>query len=185
VRDATIARSYAEALLDVGRRHRQEEAFADALLAVAALLRAEPRIRTFLETPKIELAEKRRVLRDALAGQVPPLLLNFLYVVLDKRRHRLIPAIADAYRDLVDEHLGRLHVQVTLAREPAADARADIGQRLSGILGRTAVPVVVVDPAILGGIIVRYRDRVLDGSLRRRLLALRTRMVAADLNVAG
>jgi F-type H+-transporting ATPase subunit delta len=185
VRDTTIARGYAEALLEVGRRHGLEEDFAEGLATVATLLRAEPRIRTFLETPKIELADKRRVLGEALGGQVPPLLLNFFYVVLGKRRQRLIPEIAHAYRDLVDEHLGRIHVQVTLAREPDAGTRGEIGRRLSGLLGRTVVPVVSVDPALLGGVVVRYRDRVLDGSLRRRLLALRTRMVEADLTVAG
>src|SRR5690606_15663555 len=104
VRDSTIARSYAEALLALGQRHDQAEAFATAIDDMAAILEAEPGLSRFLETPKVEPEEKKRVLKMALQGRVPPLFLNFLLVVFDKRRQRLIREIAREYRTLLDEH---------------------------------------------------------------------------------
>lgn len=174
-----IARSYADALFVLGERHGQLESFGSALESLAALLEEEPRLRVFLESPKVEPAEKKRVLIGALERRVPPLFLNFLLVVLDKRRQRLLEAIAQEYHALLDEHLGRIHVQVMLAREPDERTEQEIASELSRLLGRRVIPHVRVQPQILGGIVVRYGDRVMDGSLRRRLIALRHRLLEA------
>lgn len=182
MRDSTIARNYADALFALGERHAQLEPYGAALALVVEVLEQEPRLRLFLETPKVEPSEKKRVLSEALQGQIPPLVLNFLLVVLDKRRQRLIPQIAREYRALLDESLGRLYAEVTLAREPDERTEREIAAELSEALGKTVIPHVQVDPSILGGIIVRYGDRVLDGSLRRRLVTLRRRMLGAELS---
>jgi len=181
VRETTVARSYAEALFELGRRHDQLEVYADALDVVTGLLDTQPTIRTFLESPTVEPAAKKGVLTDALGDRVPRPFLNFLLVVIDKRRQRLLPEIAREYHSLLDEHLGRLHVQVTLAREPDARTGDEIKTALSAALGRTVVPHFRVDPRIIGGMIVRYGDRVLDGSLRSRLNSLRRQLMAAEL----
>jgi F-type H+-transporting ATPase subunit delta len=181
VRDATVARSYAEALFALGEKHGAHDDFAQGLNTLTSLLDADPRIRSFLETPKIDLTLKRHALRGALAEQVSPLFMNFVLVVLQKRRQRLLRGIAAAYRDLLDEKLGRLHVQVTLAHEPDETTEQAVITELSRILGRTVIPHISVDPALLGGIVVRYGDRVMDGSLRHRLVSLRHRLVEAAL----
>ncbi|HEX6940013.1 MAG TPA: ATP synthase F1 subunit delta [Longimicrobiales bacterium] len=181
MREATVARSYAEALFEIGERHGLRQAFDSAVDGFAALLDEEPMLRAFLESPKVETEEKKRVLKRALEDRVPALFLNFLMVVLDKRRQRLLREIAREYHALLDERLGRLHVQVTLAREPDERAEQEIAAELSKILGRQVIPHVQVNPQILGGIVVRYGDRVLDGSLRRRLVSLRRRLVEAAL----
>ncbi len=116
-------------------------------------------------------------LREALQDRVPQRFLNFLMVVLDKRRQRILAEMGVAYRALLDQHLGRLNVRVTLAHEPNERMEEDITAELSRILGRRVVPRFDIDPAILGGIVVRYGDRILDASLRRRLITLRTRLL--------
>jgi F-type H+-transporting ATPase subunit delta len=172
-----VARSYAEALFELGQRHGAHDAFAHGLNTLTLLLESDPRIRGFLETPKIAVALKKRALRGALGGEVSPLFMNFVLVVLDKRRQRLLHGIAAAYRDLLDEKLGRLHVDVTLAHEPDEAAEQAIIAELTRITGRTVIPHIKVDPTLLGGIIVRYGDRVMDGSLRRRLISMRHRLL--------
>ncbi len=181
MRESIVSGSYAAALFDLARREGQEQTYARALRDVAGLVAADRRIRDFLASPKIEIAAKKRALQQALGGQVPPLFLNFLMVVLDKRRQRLLPDIAAAYDLLLDEHLGRVHVEVTLAHEPDAAETADVTARLSILLGKTVVASIRSDKDILGGIVVRYGDRVLDGSLRRRLLSMRGRMLNAPV----
>jgi F-type H+-transporting ATPase subunit delta len=176
VRDTTVARNYAETLFMLAGKHGQHDEFASALSTVVALLDSDPRVRQFLETPKIEVARKKAALTAALGSQLPPLFMNFLLVVLDKRRESLIGTIAETYNSLLDEHLGRLHAQVTLAHRPDAAAERQITDELSRALGRQVIPHIRVDEQILGGIVVRYGDHVLDGSLRRRLLSLRNRL---------
>lgn len=177
MRDSTVARSYAEALFEAARGSGNERAFADAFEAIEKLLRSDPRVVTFLATPKISAAAKKQVLRTTLRDVVPQRFLNFLMVVLDQRRQRILPEMGDAYRLLLDEHLGQLHVRVTLAHEPNERTEEEIVSELSRILGRRVVPSIEVDPAILGGIVVRYGDRILDASLRRRLVNLRHRLL--------
>ncbi|MBI4543989.1 MAG: ATP synthase F1 subunit delta [Gemmatimonadetes bacterium] len=183
MRGAMVARSYAQALLALGERRDQLEPFGLALEELAAQLEAEPRLRQFLESPKIDPAEKKRVLQQALEERAPPLFLSFLQLLIDKRRQRLLAAIAGEYHALLDERSGRVQATVTLAREPDERMEQEIAADLSRILGKTVVPRVQVHPQILGGIVVRYGDRLLDGSLRRRLRALRRRLLDAQLPV--
>jgi len=181
VRNPTLARNYAEALFELGERHGAHGEYLGAATLLTEVLEGNPRVRQFLETPKIETRAKQQALRQALTGRVPELFLNFLLVVLAKRRQRLLPEIGREYAALLDEKLGRLHVQVTLAHQPDADATDRIAAELTRILGLAAIPHVRVDPAIIGGIIVRYGDRILDASIRRRLSSLRGRLLDVAL----
>lgn len=180
MRDTTVARNYAEVLFEIGEKHGLLDSFVASFNALESAVAADRRIRQFLESPQIETSAKKQALRKAL-GSANPLFINFLLVVLDKRRQRLLFEIASEYRALVDEKLGRAHVQVTLAHEPDAKAQAEITRQLSRVLGRNVIPHVTINREILGGIIVRYGDRVLDGSLRRRLVSLRNRLLQAEL----
>ncbi len=105
--------------------------------------------------------------------------MRFLQALVSHRRQMLIPAIAHAYNDLVDEVEGRVHAAVTVAREADDADRALIATQLSRALGKDVVPHFVVNPAILGGVVVRVGDTVLDGSVRRRLSILKTSMLGS------
>lgn len=180
MRDSTVSRSYAEALFELGEREGDQEAFARAVDALAELL-ASDKVRRFLETPKIPLQAKKEAAKRVLAGRFPASLVTFVLVVLDKRRQRLLTEIAMQYQTLLDEKLGRVRVDVTLASEPDERLEEEIAAELSRLLGRTAIPQIRVDEAILGGIVVRYGDKLLDGSLRRQLLALRRRLMDTEI----
>lgn len=181
MRDRTVARNYAEALFELALRHEGLEAFGAALSLVAGLIDEDPRLRQFLETPRIDAGPKKDALRKALEGQVPPMLLNFLLVVIDKRRQRLIGSIATEFAALVDDHENRVHVDVTVAR-PLDEATGKLlDERLSRLLGKTAVSHVRVDPSIIGGVVIRAGDTIYDGSLRRRLGSMRRQLMTASL----
>jgi len=183
VRDTTVARSYAQALFALGERKQLHDNFVSSLSELEAALHAEPTLLAFLASPKIAAAAKKEALRKALEGRADPLFLNFLMVLVDKRRQRLLLEISREYQTLLDERLGRLHVQVTLARQPDERMRTELTEQLGRSLGREVIPNIHVNGEILGGIIVRYGDRVLDGSLRRRMLSLRRRLLDAGLPI--
>ncbi len=181
MRDETVARNYAETLFELAKRNDALEGFGAAIDTVAGLLEENPKLRLFLETPRIDDAEKKRVVKKALADSLPRLVVNFVLVTIDKRRQRLLRAIAQQYHALLDAHMGREHVQVTVAR-PVDDAtRRVITERLSAALGKEAIPHVRVQPEIIGGLVVRTGDTIYDGSVRRRLETMKRRLLQADL----
>ena len=185
MRDETVARNYAETLLDVAERHEGLEAFGDGIQVVARLIDENPSFKIFLETPRIAASQKKEVLRSVLGDALPATLTNFLLVTIDKRRQRLLRAIAEEYQTLVDQRLGRMRVEVTLARPIDARALAELQQRLSVLIDREAIPQVRVKPRILGGVVVRAGETIYDGSLRRRLDGMRRRLLASDLPPLG
>jgi F-type H+-transporting ATPase subunit delta len=184
VRAEIIARNYAETLLTLAERHGGTgglEAFGQAADSLAALVQGDPRMRQFLETPRISPDEKKRALQLALGGRAPEMFIRFVMVLTDKRRQALLPEIAAAYRGLVDERMGRVRVQVTISHAPDAALQAEIGNTLADRLGKTVIPTFAVDPELLGGMVVRVGDQILDGSLRTRAAQLRRRLLAVDL----
>lgn len=185
MRDETVARKYAEALFDLAQRHEGLATFHEGIEMIARLVEEEPRLRAFLETPRIDADAKKAVLRKAFGGRVPPMLLNFLLITIDKRRQRLLGRIAVEFASLLDEHENRVHVDVTVARTLDDSTAAALGTRLSTLLNKTAVPHYRVDPGILGGVVVRAGDTIYDGSLRRRVETMRRQLMAAALPASG
>jgi F-type H+-transporting ATPase subunit delta len=181
VRDETVARNYAETLFELASRNDALEAYGDAIETVARLLEENPKLRLFLETPRIDDTDKKDVVRKAFGDVLPKLVVNFVLVTIDKRRQRLLQSIAEQYHALLDAHMGREHVQVTVAR-PVDDAtREAIAEKLSAALGKKAIPHVRVQPGIVGGVVVRTGDTIYDGSVRRRLETMRRRLLQAEL----
>ena len=177
MRQSTIARNYAEALLELARRAKDLRGWGTLLEGVADAMRRDAKLRAFLETPRVDTATKNGVLRKALTDRAPAKFVRFIESVVSHRRQMLIPTIAVEYMDLVDQAENRLHANVTLARESDAKATAMIADRLSKVFKKEVVPHVTVDPRILGGVVVRVGDTVMDGSVRRKLGLLRRQML--------
>lgn len=178
MRSPLVARNYADTLFALARRRGggAAEEYGGGLDELASLLQREPRIRAFLETPRVDLEAKRAALCEALGGRVPPTLLHFLLVVLEKRRQGSLGEIAEAYQALVDEAHGRARAEVTLAEPPDDALRSEIVAALERRLGKQVVASWRTDRDLLGGVVVRVGDQILDGSVRRRLGDLRGRM---------
>ena len=177
---AIIARNYAETLLELAERTGGEEAvdsYGRTLEEVAELLRREASVRRFLETPRVTTDERKRAVRAAFEDRVPGPFLRFLLVVIEKRRQRLLREIAAEYAELIDERRGRVRAHVTLAREGDEALRSEIVAGLQERLGKTVVATFAVDPAIVGGVLIRVGDQLYDGSLRRRIAGLRRAMM--------
>jgi F-type H+-transporting ATPase subunit delta len=175
--ESTIGRNYAEALLALARKDGDIEEYGELLNAIAAAVRDDQTLRTFLESPKLAASQKIDILQKALARKVPRLFLRYIETVIQKRRQMLIPAIASEYQVLLDEAENRLHANVTVAREPGEPERDALARQLSRVFGKRVVPHIHTNPAILGGVIVKVGDTVMDGSVRKRLSVLKQRML--------
>jgi F-type H+-transporting ATPase subunit delta len=170
---ATVGRNYAETLLALAEKTRDATGWGTMINDVASAVRRDRTLQRFLASPKIAPRHKKQVLAKALADRVPRIFLRYLELLIDNRRQTLIGEIATAYNDLLEAREGRVHAEVTVARDIDTDGQGAIARDLSRALGKTVVPHLSVDPAILGGLVVRVGDTVIDGSVRRRLALLR------------
>jgi F-type H+-transporting ATPase subunit delta len=178
MREPTIARNYAEALVSLAQKANDLGGWGTMISDVADAIARDERLRLFLESPRIDVGTKNEVIAKAFQDRMPRLFVRFLQSVIRHRRHALIPQIAIEYHALVDEIEGRVHAQVTVSREPDSKLEKVVAERLSHVLGKSVVPHFQVDEAILGGTVIRIGDMVMDGSVRRRLARLRQRMLA-------
>jgi F-type H+-transporting ATPase subunit delta len=177
MRDSTIARNYAETLLELARRAEDTAGWGKLIRDVAAGVEADVTLRHFLESPKISEAQKNEVFFQALGDRVPRHFLRFLQTLVRKRRQMLIPQISVEYDNLLDIHEGRVHASVTVATAVSDSEMSDIARQLSRVVGKTVVPHMHVNPEILGGVVVKMGDTVMDGSVRRRLARLKGQML--------
>jgi F-type H+-transporting ATPase subunit delta len=170
IRD-TAAKRYAQAAFEIAReRNSLEKWSADLGLVVLAM--ADPQAAAILSSTKLALVDRYRLLEAILVG-IDPLVMNLAKLLVAKGRVDVAPQVVEAYRDLVDEHSGVAHARVVTA-VPLADAeQRAVEKRLSQITGKKVIAHLEVEPAILGGLVARVGDRLIDGSTRSKLLALK------------
>ena len=176
MQDISVSRNYAEALLALATDANARDEWASLIHGVAGAIESDAVVKRFLQAPQVSAPQKRAIIAKGLEGKAPRTFVLFLEKLVSNRRQMLIPQIATAYTDLLDAAAGRVHARMTLAK-PVSDAQRDaIAAALSKALKKTVVPHVHVNEQILGGIVVRVGDTVMDGSVKRRLAAVRSKM---------
>jgi F-type H+-transporting ATPase subunit delta len=177
LRDAGIARNYAEALFEVGERTGESERYGAVLDALAGAVAADEHIRVTLESPRTPKGQKVLLLRRALEGRSPVPFQRWMEAVARRGRLGLLDVISREYLGLLDVKFNRVHAGVVLARRADPSLQAEITRRLSAALGKDVIPHFREDANLLGGLVVRIGDRVIDGSIRHKLHQLRRQML--------
>ena len=170
------ARRYAEAVFGLAQAENGYDAWATDLDRLAELLEV-PLAAKALTSPAVSTEDKLRVI-DAEVPNLQPQTRNLLQLLLHRDRLELLPDIARAYHELLNRARGIATAQVTTAVPLDDAARVQLAARLSRYVGQRVEMQTTVDPSIIGGVVARVGDTLLDGSVRGRLEALRRRLVA-------
>jgi len=166
---AHIADIYARSLLELAEQSRSVDAVANDLEMVAMLLEQNPDFEAFLASPYFAEQTKRDLVRKVLTGKLQALTLNFLSVMIDHDRGMFLPAIIGRYRQLYRVYQGYRTVEVTVA-QPMSDEQAQkLSRELAEAMQAKVDLDVHVDPSILGGVVIRYEDKMVDNSVKGRL----------------
>jgi F-type H+-transporting ATPase subunit delta len=174
----SVSRRYARALFSIGVDRGSFEQLGQELDAVAALWTSSPELRQALENPVFKASEKRAVLQSLLPRVAPtPDVQTFVLLLLERRRLTAVPHIARAYREMADVHTGRVRAHVTSAQPLVAGELERVRQSLARRTGKQVILEASVDPALIGGLVARVGDLVLDGSVRTQLGSLRDRLL--------
>jgi F-type H+-transporting ATPase subunit delta len=143
-----------------------------------ATLTGDARVSTYLSNPSITADTKLATLEASLPSTVQPELRNLAKLLVVRDRTNLIPQIREIFEDQVRAERGITVAQVTTSEPLTADEEALVREKLAAMTGNTIEITATVDPDIIGGIVVRIGDQVIDGSVRNKLERMRTRLVA-------
>ena len=175
------ARRYARALLDVALEKKQAEPLRAELDGIVGVIAGHRDLASLLANPAVS-AERKRKLAEALAKQAKLTDLAARLLTLLGERDRLgeLPAIAAAYAKLLNAHRGVVAAEAVSAT-PLDESQAQaVAKALGGVTGREVDLTTRVDPALVGGMLVKMEGRTYDGSVRARLLSLRRRLSGAE-----
>lgn len=172
------AKRYAEAVYLLARQEGKGDVWSRGLADLAALFR-EPAARDIMENPRVPLADKVALMEEVLST-ADPLVLNLARLLLARGRAGLAPQIFEAFKELLDEARGIAHATVTTAVPLSKEDEQAVARRLSEMTGKQVVVETRTDPNILGGLIARIGDRLIDGSTRSSLEALRRQLAGSQ-----
>ncbi len=150
-------------------------------LELAAGLAGDRRAVAILSNPAIAIDRRAGVLRDLLSVRVTQPVLNLVQLMLRRGRIEELPRVASEFRRLDDERQGIVHATVTSAAELTQDEIRELTARLERSTGGRIALDVAVDPSLLGGLVVRVGDRMIDGSVLGRLQRLRNQLLSGAL----
>lgn len=164
-------RRHAQAVFRIALETGQVDRWQGDLEVMARVLQ-DAGVVSFLENPRLGQARKTELLQSALSG-VAPVALNLARLLVARNRLRMMPSLLAEYRHLVYEHKGLVEADLVTAVPITEGEEARIGRGLAVITGKTVMLGVEVDPRIMGGLVVRVGDKLIDGSVRTRLQELR------------
>jgi F-type H+-transporting ATPase subunit delta len=176
-----IARAYAQALYQIAKAEEAVERVEDELFQVRKMIESQGRLREFLRDVSLPPEVKKQALIEILGEKVSSLALNHLEFVIDQGRGDLISQIATAFSDMVFAAKNQVVAEVTTAIPLDPQLSEKLQKKLSEVTGRNVAIKNLVDKSILGGVVVRLKDKIINGSLRQSLDELREALMTAEL----
>jgi F-type H+-transporting ATPase subunit delta len=169
------AKRYAQAVFQIALENNQIDSWRSELDTVAATL-SDPQLKAILEDPKVHLDNKIELVKKCLPG-ISQLALNFSYLIVTKQALGIVERIATEYHRMADALQGLEHARVTTAVELNEDDRERLSKHLAAMTGKKVTVETDVDSSIIGGYVARIGDKLLDGSTRAKLEALKKKLV--------
>lgn len=179
MREGRVARRYARALFNSALHAQVIEAVDEALQQVLSTLREQPLLRQLLLDPLIPRERKGQMVQQTLGRDTHPLVASLLNLLVDKRREALLADVVREFERLRDEHLGIVRAQATVAYPFDSEQEQALRHSLERRTGKTVLLDVETDPSLIGGVVVRIGDMVIDGSIRGQLLRLKQYLLNA------
>jgi F-type H+-transporting ATPase subunit delta len=176
---SATAFSYATALIELANERKITSAIADDLGGLRQVLSENPTFQQFLSDPSIGEVERSDVLKRVFSGKMDDLLEHFLEVVAAHGKLGQLDQMADAFEDLLDEQLGKIEVDVTVAQKLSPEQLEEVRKKVSAALKKDAIVHQYVDDSIIGGLIIRVQDKLIDASVKTQIQKLREQLLAA------
>jgi len=174
MKNLAVSRRYAKALILIGQEDGQAEQYNSELTSVVGLFDTQEGFEQALTNPLFNKNDRKKVLQAVLdATDLSAIMKSFLVLLFDKGRIGFLRDIASYYRSMADELKGVVKASIESATELSADAVNKIKEVLSKKTGKDIVLDVKQDPSLIGGVVTKIGDLVLDGSVKTQLMNMR------------
>ena len=174
MKNLAVSRRYAKALILIGQEDGQAEQYNEELAAMVGLFDTQEGFESALVNPLIGKNDRKQLFGAVIgAVDLSPVMKSFLALLFDKGRIGFLREIASYYNDMADELKGVVKASVTSATELSGEAVGKIKESLSKRTGKTIVLNVEQDPSLIGGVVTKIGDLVLDGSVKNQLINMR------------
>lgn len=173
MKETILARRYARALFELGTDNGESKKYSELLAAIAKLYK-EDTILDALLNPLYPLEARQSVM--AKIGELTggdAVMVRFLTLLVEKKRAAILPEIAAQIQAMVDEEQNVCHGSVVSAVELDEELKGEVRETLERITGKKVTLETSVDPSIIGGIVAKVGDLVLDGSIKAQLHGLK------------
>jgi F-type H+-transporting ATPase subunit delta len=172
-----LVKSYAEALFQVARAEEMLDRVEEELTRLNKSLESNADLREFLSTLQISPDGKKSALSQIFGQKVSPITLHWIDMVVDQGRQRRLPAIIEAFLTLAQDAREKVTAEVITSVPLSEDLAKRLEQELSKITKKRVFLKPMVDDSILGGVIVKIENKVIDGSVRHRLEEIKNEMI--------
>ncbi|PSF37473.1 F0F1 ATP synthase subunit delta [Aphanothece hegewaldii CCALA 016] len=165
-----IAEPYAQALMSLAQDRNLTEQFGQDIRALLNLLQNSQDLRLFLESPVVQITDKKAVLERVVGEDSNNYLKRFLLLLIDKRRIVFLEEVCQQYLELLRKLTNTVLAEVTATTELSEEQRQSVAEKVKALTGAQAVEIKTsVDPDLLGGVVIKVGSQVYDASLRGQL----------------
>ncbi len=181
MKDVRVASRYAGALFAVAERNSILDAVATDLELMRRFLAEVPRLQAVIMEPLVSDSRKFTVAEEAFGDRVTASSLNFLKLLIRKHREDLVEECAREFRALLAEHNNTADAEASSAVPLSPEQTSRLIQSLQALTGKTIKLTTQVDATLVGGVVVRMGDTVIDGSVRGKLERLERQLLGNNL----
>lgn len=176
----SLARRYAGALFEAAKDADIIDKVESDLGMMTYSLNAVPRLSEALSHPLIPSVKKKEIAREIFEGNVDTITLDFLCLLIDKHREEVLTDIETEYIQIADSWRGIVKAVVTSAVALTDDEQHRIQSKIAAQTGKTVALEIHQDPSLIGGVIVKIGDTIIDGSIKSYLAALRDQLLGKE-----
>ena len=171
---SNISKRYARAFFEIAAAENKLEQYYKELRQFSVIIAEDKTLREFLANPVFEQVTKKEVV-EKIIGKLKPsqMTVNFLKLLVDKKRIEVLPDIEACFRQLMDEALKKVRVNLKTAFPLSKEMQNYISSRLEKVTGKQVEITIENDSALLGGIVIGVGDTLYDGSIRNQLNNMR------------
>lgn len=180
--DSSAVRRYSHALFNVAVQRDDIDGIATNLAEITSTMLGSPDVMRLLNHPRVTHARRKEVLHHIFGGNILPEVEHFLFLLIDKDRAHILPNIAREFGRFVDEYRGEADAEAISAVELSEAQKQDLVAHLKSSTGLKTIRLRTrVDPSILGGLIIRVGDKLIDGSVTTQLAKMREQLKRAKV----
>lgn len=175
-----VAKRYGAAIFELAKEEDAVEVLETEILAVRESFQDRELV-DFLSHPKIALHEKIELLETSLTGRIGHDLLGLLILVVKKNRYDHIADILEEVVELIDVHHGRVKAYISSPDALSVENKSSIIHELAALTHKEILPIYEVDPSLIGGLVIRIGDRIVDNSIKGHLHSLSKQMLQTKI----